>query len=380
MLSGVELIGVEKAFGDFAAVRGVSMRIEEGEFVSLLGPSGSGKTTTLRIIAGFEDPSSGDVRIGGASVLGQRADKRGVGIVFQNYALFPQMNVFENVAFGLRARKVERNAVRRRVQEMLELVGLGELERRRVHELSGGQQQRVALARALAVRPRVLLLDEPLGALDKKLREQMEIALMELHRELGMTMVYVTHDQDEALSMSQRVAVMNAGEIVQFDTPDRLYYEPVSRYICEFVGRTNVLHESVGGHQGPVTVTENGLAARAREQVSVGSACVICVRPECLVISAPDHHTANGQKGRIIERVFLGQTTNYVIDLEGGGRLVASTFSDASGLASGGSGESRSVGERVSIGFEPEHALLFAAEPSGLLREDAEHVEAATSG
>src|SRR5579884_4029288 len=261
-MSKVELVGIEKYFGAFGAVRGVDLTIDEGEFVSFLGPSGSGKTTTLRIIAGFEQPTTGDVRIGGRSVLGLRANKRGVGIVFQNYALFPQMNVFENVAFGLRAQGSRGSAVTRRVQEMLDLVELGGLSHRRVHELSGGQQQRVALARALAVQPQVLLLDEPLGALDKKLREQMQIALMSLHRTLGMTMVYVTHDQEEALSMSQRVAVMNDGQVVQFDTANRLYYEPATRYVCEFVGRTNVIHSVFERGDGPFATIAGGLVGK----------------------------------------------------------------------------------------------------------------------
>src|SRR3954451_6757401 len=312
-MARVELVGIEKHFGDFAAVRGGDLVIEEGELVSLLGPSGYGKTTPLRIIAAFEQPSTGDVRIGGSSVLGWRAHKRGVGIVFQNYALFPQMNVFENVAFGLRAEGKRGQTVDVRVREMIELVELADLGHRRIHELSGGQQQRVALARALALQPRVLLLDEPLGALDKKLREQMQIALMALHRTLGMTMVYVTHDQEEALSMSQRVAVMNEGKVVQFDSPDKLYYEPATRYVCEFVGRTNAIHTSVGSVDGSVAVTVDGLTGRLMEAVAPGESCVVCVRPERVLLGTDAGGSANTLNGRISERVFLGQTTNYVL-------------------------------------------------------------------
>jgi ABC-type Fe3+/spermidine/putrescine transport system ATPase subunit len=379
-LSRVELVDIEKYFGDFAAVRGVDLVIEEGEFVSFLGPSGSGKTTTLRIIAGFEHPSAGDVRIGGASVLGRRANKRGVGIVFQNYALFPQMNVFENVAFGLRSQRQRGTAVDRRVREMLELVELGDLGHRRIHELSGGQQQRVALARALAVRPQVLLLDEPLGALDKKLREQMQIALMGLHRTLGMTMVYVTHDQEEALSMSQRVAVMNEGKVVQFDTSDRLYYEPMTRYVCEFVGRTNVIHTTFRGGDGARAVTSDGLTGRVMEPIASGAPCVVCVRPERVLLLSDSGGRTNTLRGWISERVFLGQTTNYVLELERGGRLEASVFSEGGEGVSGGQGTLRAVGEQVTVSFEPEHALLFADEGSERYAEAAEDVEAALAG
>ncbi len=353
----VELHNVEKSFGDFRALRGVTLEIEEGEFVSLLGPSGCGKTTSLRLIAGFESPSSGDVRIDGRSVIGLRADKRGVGIVFQNYALFAHMNVFENIAFGLRARRERGAGGAARVREMLELMELQEVERRRVHELSGGQQQRVALARALAIRPRVLLLDEPLGALDKKLREQMQSVLMDLHRQLGMTMVYVTHDQEEALSMSQRVAVMRQGELVQYDTPSALYYDPGSLYVCEFVGRTNVLYDRVASVEHGIVRTDTGLLAAAREPVAAGSACAVCIRPERLELVAEDKLRQNALRGVVLERIFLGQTTNYVIELERGGRLEASLFSDADR-------EGASPGQSVALSFAPEYGHVFARQGS----------------
>jgi ABC-type Fe3+/spermidine/putrescine transport system ATPase subunit len=290
------------------------------------------------------------------------------------------MNVFENVAFGLRSQGQRGARVDGRVREMLELVELGDLGHRRIHELSGGQQQRVALARALAVKPQVLLLDEPLGALDKKLREQMQIALMGLHRTLGMTMVYVTHDQEEALSMSQRVAVMNEGKVVQFDTPDRLYYEPATRYVCEFVGRTNVIHTSLGRVDGALAVTTDGLTGRTMEPIVSGSACVICIRPERVLLCENGSGRTNTLRGRITERVFLGQTTNYVLELERGGRLEASVFSEGGESTAGGAGALRAVGEQVTVSFEPEHALLFAAEPSERYAEAAEDVEAAMVG
>jgi spermidine/putrescine transport system ATP-binding protein len=354
----VELVHVEKSFGEFRALRGVTLSVEEGEFVSLLGPSGCGKTTSLRLVAGFENPTSGDVRVGGRSVIGLRADKRAVGIVFQNYALFAHMNVFENVAFGLRARGERGTSVNARVREMLDLMELRELEHRRIHELSGGQQQRVALARALAIRPRVLLLDEPLGALDKKLREQMQSVLMDLHRRLGMTMVYVTHDQEEALSMSQRVAVMRRGELVQYDTPSDLYYNPASVYVCEFVGRTNVLHDRVASVDGTALRTESGLLATAREPLAAGATCSVCVRPERLLLVDPSEDRPNLLRGVVLERTFLGQTTNYVIDLERGGRIEASLFSDADRTGA-------SPGDAVGVAFTAESGLVFAAAAAG---------------
>jgi spermidine/putrescine transport system ATP-binding protein len=328
----VELRGVEKEFGSFRALRGIDLAIADGEFVSLLGASGCGKTTTLRIIAGFETPTRGAVEIGGASVLGLGPNKRGVGIVFQNYALFPHMNVFENVAFGLRAQGQKGKHAKRRVREMLDLVELHEVEARKVHELSGGQQQRVALARALAIEPRVLLLDEPLGALDKKLREQMQIALMDLQRTLGMTMIYVTHDQEEALSMSHRVAVMRDGEIVQFASPQTLYNEPATRYVCEFVGRANALAGRLSAVDGDEARSTGGLVGRVRDELKVGEQAVFCVRPERIRVhpegTAPAD-AGNRLAGTVRERVFLGQTTTYVLDVEGGGRLEASVFSEA---------------------------------------------------
>jgi len=352
----VELQAVEKAFGDVHALRALDLEVQEGEFVSLLGPSGCGKTTTLRLIAGFETPTRGDVRISGRSVLGQRADKRGVGIVFQNYALFPHMDVFENVAFGLRAQGLRDEAVTARVREMLELMSLAALERRRVHELSGGQQQRVALARALATRPRVLLLDEPLGALDKKLREQMQTALMDLHRTTGMTMIYVTHDQEEALSMSNRVAVMRAGRLVQYDTPAGLYYDPAQLYVCRFVGRTNVLRGKVERVAGDAVVASGGLTATASEQLQPGMDCAVCVRPERVRIVQEEraNGAANALAGRVLERVFFGQTTSYVVELDRGGRVEVSAFSES--LEAGAA-----AGDRVVVSFAPESGRVFAA-------------------
>jgi ABC-type Fe3+/spermidine/putrescine transport system ATPase subunit len=273
------------------------------------------------------------------------------------------MNVADNVAFGLRAQRARGSEVTRRAGEMLELMELQQFAARRVHELSGGQQQRVALARALAIQPRVLLLDEPLGALDKKLREQMQSVLMDLHRQLGMTMVYVTHDQEEALSMSNRVAVMRQGDLVQYDTPDALYYAPNSLYVCQFVGRTNVFEDIVASIEGERVQTRSGHVAMAYAALAAGDACAVCVRPERLLF-APDENRPNARRGVVLERIFLGQTTNYVVEFEGGGRAEASGFSDAGGAAA-------APGDRVAvvIAMAPAHGYPRArgAPPPPLL-------------
>ena len=236
----VSLIDVEKRFGSNLVVRKMNMEIYEGEFLTLLGPSGCGKTTTLRMIAGFEDATSGIIKVQGERVENKEPYQRDVNTVFQNYALFPHMTVFDNVAYGLTIKKVPKDEIRQRVAEMLELVQLTDYERRKPDELSGGQKQRVAIARALINRPKVLLLDEPLGALDLKLRKQMQIELKRLQKKLGITFVYVTHDQEEALTMSDRIAVMNAGVIEQLGTPMEIYDHPLTRFVAGFIGESNI--------------------------------------------------------------------------------------------------------------------------------------------
>jgi ABC-type Fe3+/spermidine/putrescine transport system ATPase subunit len=359
-MSYVELRGLEKTFGRHRALQGVDLSIEEGEFVSLLGASGCGKTTTLRIVAGFEQPDRGDVRIDGASVLGRRPDKRGVGIVFQSYALFQHMTVLDNVAFGLRAQGIDKGEANRQAHEMLELVELHGAGARRAHELSGGQRQRVALARALAVKPRVLALDEPLGALDKKLREQMQLALTQLHRELGMTMIYVTHDQEEALSMSSRVAVMAAGAIQQYDAPAELYHSPANLYVFDFVGRSTMLRGKVDEVNSGSAVTENGLRGVARGELSRGASCVICVRPERVAIAsaAPGARSSgNSVAGVIRDLVFHGQTTHYIIEVMGdpsnrGRRIEASVLSEHANAH-------LAIGTDVAVSFSPGAAFVY---------------------
>jgi spermidine/putrescine transport system ATP-binding protein len=321
-LSAIELVGVEKAFAtgshDVRAVEHVDLRIAEGEFFSMLGPSGCGKTTTLRMIAGFEEPTSGQILLHGRDMVGVPPFRRDVNMVFQQYALFPHMDVFENVAFGLRRKKVDKDEIRRRVAEALSLVELEGREKRKPRQLSGGQQQRVALARALVNRPRALLLDEPLGALDLKLRQAMQLELKRIQREVGITFVYVTHDQEEALTMSDRLVVMNAGRIEQLGSPRELYEHPATRFVANFIGTSNILTgrlERRGdtwalGGLGP---DERVLVADAGDTQS-GQEVELAVRPEKMVLRSEQDPPPSGQcalRARVTEVVYLGTSTQY---------------------------------------------------------------------
>jgi spermidine/putrescine transport system ATP-binding protein len=321
-LSAIELVGVEKAFAtgshDVKAVEHVDLRIAEGEFFSMLGPSGCGKTTTLRMIAGFEEPTSGQILLHGRDMVGVPPFRRDVNMVFQQYALFPHMDVFENVAFGLRRKKVDKDEIRRRVAEALSLVELEGREKRKPRQLSGGQQQRVALARALVNRPRALLLDEPLGALDLKLRQAMQLELKRIQREVGITFVYVTHDQEEALTMSDRLVVMNAGRIEQLGSPRELYEYPATRFVANFIGTSNILTgrlERRGdtwalGGLGP---DERVLVADAGDTQS-GQEVELAVRPEKMVLRSEQDPPPSGQcalRARVTEVVYLGTSTQY---------------------------------------------------------------------
>ena len=272
---GVSLVGLLKRFGTGLAVDGITLEIAAGEFYSLLGPSGCGKTTTLRMIAGFEQPDAGSIRLGTQDITAVPPERRGMGMVFQSYALFPHRTVAENVAFGLRMRGMAKPAITTRVRTALDMVRLAGLEDRRPAQLSGGQQQRVALARAIVIDPVVLLCDEPLGALDKKLRQQMQFELKSLHRRLGLTLVYVTHDQEEALTMSDRIGVMHAGRIVQSGPPGEIYDRPVDRFVADFIGDTNILEGTAAG----TTLTLPGHWHAPLPSAVIGAAAV-ALRPE----------------------------------------------------------------------------------------------------
>ena len=313
----VRLEGVEKRYGDVVAVAGIDLEIRDGEFFSMLGPSGSGKTTTLRMIAGFELPTAGRVLLHGRDVTRMAPFERDVNTVFQDYALFPHMTVGENVAYGLLVRKVPKADRQRRVDEALRMVRLEGYDRRKPGQLSGGQRQRVALARALVNRPRVLLLDEPLGALDLKLREEMQIELHQIQQEVGITFIYVTHDQEEALTMSHRLAVFNAGRIVQIGAPAEVYERPMTSFVAGFVGTSNLLKGetalAIVGHDGTFTVRPEKIRLEDAED---GSGAAATTRDAAV---GDDEYAASG---RIRSVVYLGPDTRYHVALDAGGELV----------------------------------------------------------
>jgi len=310
---------VTKRYGDTVALDDVSMDIEPGEFFCLLGPSGCGKTTTLNLIGGFIPMSSGELRIEGRTVNDLPPHKRNVNTVFQNYALFPHMTVAQNVAFGLRMEKLSASEISQRTGEYLDLVGLAGFTRRMPSEMSGGQQQRVALARALAKRPAVLLLDEPLGALDLKLRKQMQTELSRIHRQVGTTFVFVTHDQEEALSMGTRIAIMSGGTVMQTGTPREVYDHPVDRFVANFVGETNFISGSVTTEAGRPSF---GIAGRGRLAAPTGSPdgpATLMVRPEYLVLRPVDGSAVDpGITGRIVNVAFLGDHTRITLATDAG--------------------------------------------------------------
>jgi spermidine/putrescine transport system ATP-binding protein len=359
---------VTKRYGDVVAVDNVSLSVERGEFFSFLGPSGCGKTTSLRLIAGFEQPTEGDVHIGGQSVIGVSPHKRPVNMVFQHYALFPHMNVSDNIAYGLRQRtpKPSKADVNKQVDEALEMVQMSGYGQRRAWELSGGQQQRVALARALINRPTVLLLDEPLAALDRKLRRDMQIELQTLQRDVGITFILVTHDQEEALSMSDRICIMRDGCIVQSGSPRELYDQPANLYVADFVGKSNFIAGSVSTVNGQsVTVTNQyghpfvGIPTVGSDTMSVGNDASIAIRPELIVVgahqsSAADLDTDVAVNGRIKNRIFLGEHTEYLIDAEGLGDVLVLSPKHVEGMR--GTFE---PGDTVAIGWKNDTALAL---------------------
>ncbi len=361
----IEFIGVTKRFGEILAVDDVDFSIERGAFHSFLGPSGCGKTTSLRLIAGFEQPTAGKVLIGGNSVVGVPPHKRPVNMVFQHYALFPHLNVAGNIGYGLRQRspRPTKTDIAVRVDEMLELVRLPGFAKRRTWELSGGQQQRVALARALINRPTVLLLDEPLAALDRKLRREMQIELQTLQREVGITFVLVTHDQEEALSMSDRISIMRDGRIIQTGSPKELYDEPVNRYVADFIGKSNFFAGEVVevGEDGVVIKVEADQALRGRnpkgtERLASGERGVIAVRPELIHVLRLGRDAGAELDVRIAgcvkNRIFLGEHTEYLVETRGLGDILALVPKHVEASEGG-----FSPGDEVSIGWRNAAAL-----------------------
>jgi spermidine/putrescine transport system ATP-binding protein len=324
-MTAIRFEGVTKTFGDFEAVKELDLEIDKGEFFSLLGPSGCGKTTTLRMVAGFELPSTGRIYLEGEPVETVPPYNRNVNTVFQSYALFEHMSIADNVAFGLKRRKVPKDEIRTRVAEALELVQLTGREKAKPGELSGGQKQRVALARALVNRPAVLLLDEPLGALDLKLRKQMQVELKGIQREVGITFLYVTHDQEEALAMSDRIAVMEGGEIRQCGSPEEIYEQPTGPFVAGFIGVSNLLPGDNGAQ--------------------------ISVRPEKILLGDLENGMTS-MEGTVVERVYVGTTTQVIVELDSGVRLVALEQNTARARHD----DRWEIGERVKLGWRPEHA------------------------
>ena len=348
-MTAVGIHGVTKRFGDVVAVDAVDLDIGDGEFFSLLGPSGCGKTTTLRMVAGLEFPTVGSISIYGEEMGLRPPNKRPINTVFQSYALFPHMTVAQNVGFGLEMRGVAPDEVRARVGDAIELVRLGGLGDRRPKQLSGGQQQRVALARALVNRPKVLLLDEPLGALDLKLRQAMQLELKEIQREVGITFVYVTHDQEEALTMSDRIGIMSEGRLLQVASSEEIYERPATRFVADFIGETNFISGVIAA-AGEVNVGD-GVSVRARTHSPVGTEVTLTLRPEKIdlhpaAVDAPAHF--NRLAGRVVRRLYYGDSLYYEVDL--GPAVIDARSENRPGVPR------FEAGDDVVVAFHPESA------------------------
>ncbi|MEM7530804.1 MAG: ABC transporter ATP-binding protein [Chloroflexota bacterium] len=368
MSTSVQLENVTKRFGDFVAVDSMSLEIGDGEFFSLLGPSGCGKTTTLRMVAGFEQPSEGQIFIMDQQVAGIPAYRRPVNTVFQNYALFPHMTVAQNVSFGLEMAKVPKTEIKQRVGDALTLVQMGDFHARRPGQLSGGQKQRVALARALVNQPRVLLLDEPLGALDLKLRKAMQLELKQIQSEVGITFIYVTHDQEEAITMSDRIAVMNDGLVQQVGAPREIYEQPINRFVADFIGETNFI-DGLVVETGDYTVLESGgitFAGRSNAALQMGTKATLAVRPEKIMLHKHNEmddflpqggatDTTVSLNGRIADVIYIGTDTRYQVALLTGDKL----FVRVQNLGQY-EDETLQQGDMVTVAWAPDHAQVLA--------------------
>jgi spermidine/putrescine transport system ATP-binding protein len=357
-MSDVRLERVTKAFKETIAVDDLSLEIHEGEFFSLLGPSGCGKTTTLRMIGGFEEPTQGTIYLGNSDVTALPAYKRNVNTVFQSYALFPHLNVLENVAYGLKRKKVSKDEIGTRSHEMLELVDLEGYGSRKVSQLSGGQQQRVALARALVNKPGVLLLDEPLGALDLKLRKQMQLELKRIQSEVGITFIYVTHDQEEAMTMSDRIAVMNAGKMEQIGAPQDVYEYPSTAFVAGFLGASNLLSGRIESADGPVAkvrLDEGTVVTLPSERLPASSGPLqVGVRPEKVEIRSSDAtgtSEGNAVTARVTASTYTGVSTSYECHTNDGSKIVVYVQNFGSEVAA------VAAGQNVRLSWEPEHTF-----------------------
>ena len=360
----VSLRNVEKWYGNNHVVKDMNLEIEEGEFLTLLGPSGCGKTTTLRMIAGFEDATEGSIEVQGVRVEEKEPFQRDVNTVFQNYSLFPHMTVYDNVAYGPTIRKMPKDEIRRRVTEMLELVQMANYEKRKPEALSGGQKQRIAIARALINNPRVLLLDEPLGALDLKLRKQMQIELKRLQKKLGITFVYVTHDQEEAMTMSDRIAVMRDGVILQMGAPMEIYERPATRFVADFIGESNVLEGRVTGvKEGVLSVETPAGGVQSRGQgFGVGDALCVAIRPEYLRISR-EPVDGFSLPATVKDFIYMGALIKTSLDLKNGQEVKLSRLEADSSLREG---------DAVHLWWEAEKAVAIHDDSrQGAVREAA---------
>ncbi len=346
-MSEVSARNVTKRYGDLKALDNVSLDFPDGSFFALLGPSGSGKTTLLRSIAGFVEPEEGEILIDGVDVAHIPAHKRDIGMVFQNYALFPHMTVFDNIAFGLSVRGVSKSDARKKVGELLDLVRLSGLDRRKPRQLSGGQQQRVALARALVTEPRVLLLDEPLGALDKRLRQEMQIELKQIQRTVGITAIFVTHDQEEALTLSDQIAIIDEGRLIQIGAPGEVYEHPRTRFAAGFLGDANFMEGTVEGDR----VTVERLGALKTTSPLAGARATLAVRPEKMRLAAKDDISdGNRVEGTVTQRVFSGTSVTYIVETAAGPMR---TFQQNAG------DRMFDAGEAVAITWLPEHTVVM---------------------
>jgi spermidine/putrescine transport system ATP-binding protein len=373
----VELRSVTKRFDELAAVDDLSLELARGEFFTLLGPSGCGKTTTLRMIAGFERPSGGEIRIEGEDVAQLPPHKRPTNTVFQSYALFPHLSVEANVAFGLKRKKVPKEEIKRRVATELERVGLAAEAKRRPSMLSGGMQQRVALARALVNLPKVLLLDEPLGALDLKLRKGLQVELKRIQRDVGITFVYVTHDQEEALTMSDRIAVMNRGRVEQVAVPEEVYNRPATTFVAGFIGVSNLMPATVTGPT-EVKLDQGQTISTRTDGFSRGDRCHAVVRPEKLRVELAEGGASNGGGGTRVEGIvesslYLGTSTQIAVDLGEGVRMTVlvpnADEAERQRLPGGGA--------RVALSWDPEHMHLVRESPNGVVATKTDGSQAA---
>jgi len=352
----LEVHGLVKSFGETRVVDDVSFKIESGMLLTLLGPSGSGKTTTLRMIAGFEEPSGGEIRVAGEAITEMPAHRRNIGVVFQQYALFPHLTVFQNISYPLEMRKLSKREIRTRVETVLDLVRLQGYAARYPKQLSGGQQQRVALARAIVFEPPVLLMDEPLGALDKRLREVMQVEVRHLQQQLGITTVSVTHDQVEALVMSDMIAVLDGGVLQQIGPPLEVYRRPANQFVADFIGESNLLAGAVvGSPDGPVFTTAKGLAVRlAAGDTGLSGPAHMVVRPEYVRLGGAAAGAVNRYQAEVQEVLYVGDLIKYRVLMDSGDELVAKTLAPAAG-------RQWEAGQRIDVGWDPGDCLTVNA-------------------